>query len=74
MDSDDDYDLYDDCTDSGNESSEGAESEDDADFGMDPGFIDQDQGPSSQKIEDEYYFEVGFNIDFADSDLWLCRC
>jgi len=58
MDSDDDYDLYDDCTDSGNESSDGAESEDDADFGMDPGFIDQEQGPSSQKIEDEYYFEV----------------
>lgn len=60
MDSDYDDDLYDDATDSGNDSQEGAESEGDADFVMDPGFEDEPSGSSSQKIEDEYFFEVIF--------------
>ena len=61
MDSDyDDYDDYDDelYEDSGNESPDGDESEGEEDFGMDPGFEDEPAGSSSQKIEDEYYFEV----------------
>ena len=61
MDSDDelyDDDLYDDCTDSGNESPFQDDSADDDEFGMDPGFDEEQPGGSSQKIEDEYYFEV----------------
>jgi len=61
MDSDDDLyddDLYDDCTDSGNESPFQEDSADDDEFGMDPGFDEEQPGGSSQKIEDEYYFEV----------------
>ena len=46
-------------SDSGNESPEEDESDGEEDFGMDPGFEDEPAGSSSQKIEDEYYFEVG---------------
>ena len=56
MDSDFEYDDYDD---SGNESPEENVSEGDEDFAMDPGFEDEPAGTSSQKIEEEYYFEVG---------------
>ena len=61
MDSDyDDYDDYDDelYEDSGNESPDGEESDGQEDFGMDPGFEDEPAASSSQKIEDEYYYEV----------------
>ena len=57
MDSDYDDELYGE-TDSGNESPEEEESDGQDDFGMDPGFEDEPAGSSSQKIEDEYYFEV----------------
>ena len=57
MDSDYDDELYDE-TDSGNESPEEEDSDGEDDFGMDPGFGDEPAGSSSQKIEDEYYFEV----------------
>ena len=57
MDSDYDDELYGE-TDSGNESPEGEESDGQDDFGMDPGFEDEPAGSSSQKIDDEYYFEV----------------
>ena len=60
MDSDYDDELYDE-TDSGNESPEGDESDGQDDFGMDPGFEDEPAGSSSQKIDDEYYFEVRFD-------------
>ena len=56
MDSDFEYDDYDD---SGNESPDENVSEGDEDFAMDPGFEDEPAGTSSQKIEEEYYFEVG---------------
>ena len=61
MDSDDDYyddgDLYDD---SGNESPAPEDgSEDEENFIMDAGFEDEPSGSSSQKIEEEYHFEVG---------------
>ena len=59
MDSDFEYDDYDD---SGNESPDENVSEGDEDFAMDPGFEDEPAGPSSQKIEEEYYFEVGGSI------------
>ena len=60
MDSDDDYyddgDLYDD---SGNESPAPEDgSEDEENFIMDAGFEDEPSGSSSQKIEEEYHFEV----------------
>jgi len=60
MDSDDDYyddgDLYDD---SGNESPEVEDgSEEEENFIMDAGFEDEPSGSSSQKIEEEYHFEV----------------
>ena len=61
MDSDDDYyddgDLYDD---SGNESPELEDgSDNEENFIMDAGFEDEPSGSSSQKIEEEYHFEVG---------------
>ena len=64
MDSDDDYyddgDLYDD---SGNESPEVEDgSEEEENFIMDAGFEDEPSGSSSQKIEEEYHFEVDINI------------
>ena len=64
MDSDDDYyddgDLYDD---SGNESPEVEDgSEEEENFIMDAGFEDEPSGSSSQKIEEEYHFEVVLNI------------
>ncbi|MGB2200262.1 MAG: hypothetical protein ACPH5G_02875, partial [Pseudooceanicola atlanticus] len=63
MDSDDDYyddgDLYDD---SGNESPEVEDgSEEEENFIMDAGFEDEPSGSSSQKIEEEYHFEVVLN-------------
>ena len=63
MDSDDDYyddgDLYDD---SGNESPEVEDgSEEEENFIMDAGFEDEPSGSSSQKIEEEYHFEVVSN-------------
>ena len=63
MDSDDDYyddgDLYDD---SGNESPEVEDgSDEEENFIMDAGFEDEPSGSSSQKIEEEYHFEVGSN-------------
>ena len=61
MDSDYDDELYYE-TDSGNESPDGDESEGEEDFGMDPGFEDEPAGSSSQKIEDEYYYEVRIYI------------
>ena len=65
MDSDDDY-LYDDddlYDDSGNESPEVEEgSEEEENFIMDAGFEDEPSGSSSQKIEEEYHFEVGWNF------------
>jgi len=57
MDSDDDY-LYD-ASDSGNESPEAEESEDDEEDIMDDGIVfEEPSGSSSQKIEEEFYFEV----------------
>ena len=63
MDSDDDYyddgDLYDD---SGNESPEVEDGpEEEENFIMDAGFEDEPSGSSSQKIEEEYHFEVVSN-------------
>ena len=65
MDSDDDYyddgDLYDD---SGNESPEVEDgSEEEENFIMDAGFEDEPSGSSSQKIEEEYHFEVVLNLN-----------
>ena len=73
MDSDDDYyddgDLYDD---SGNESPEVDDgSEDEGNFIMDAGFEEEPSGSSSQKIEEEYHFEVGLNDPNSDF-LALC--
>ena len=61
MDSDYDDDLlYDDDSDSGNESPVEEDSDGDADCydDMDPGFADEPSGSSSQKIEDDYHYEV----------------
>jgi len=58
MDPDCEYDFFDDCTDSGNESHELYESEDDLEFEMDLDFIEQQSDVSCQKIEDEYYYEA----------------
>ena len=58
MDSVCEYDFYDDCTDSGNESHELYESEDDFEFEMDLDFIEQQSDSSCQKIEKDYYYEV----------------
>ena len=57
MDSDNDsYDLYDD---SGSESPDLEDgSDDEENFIMDAGFEDEPSGSSSQKIEEEYHFEV----------------
>jgi len=58
MDSVCEYDFYDDCTDSGNESHELYESEDDLEFEMDLDFIEQQSDGLSQKIEEDYYYEA----------------
>jgi len=56
MDSDDEFSYE--ATDSGNESPEGDESDDqDDDFGMDLG-LGEDAGPSKDKNEEEYHYEV----------------
>ena len=61
MDSVCEYDFYDDCTDSGNESHELYESEDDLEFEMDLDFIEQQSDGSCQKIEEDYYYDYEVN-------------
>jgi len=56
MDSDCDYDFYDDCIDSGNESHEFGASGDE--FEMDMEFIEEQTEGSCHEIEDEFYYEV----------------
>ena len=78
MDPDCEYDFFDDCTDSGNESHELYESEDDLEFEMDLDFIEQQSDVSCQKIEDEYYYEVNsifyIHINFQTTGPFQLKC
>ena len=71
MDSVCEYDFYDDCTDSGNESHELYESEDDLKFEMDLDFIEQQSDGLSQKIEEDYYYEVNSIYYIRNTSMFL---